>query len=106
MVTGAQTFKVGDSVAIVSPHNAAPRRRRVTRVMARFVELADGTRWNARGHAYPRSDSWTQPHIEPWTEAHSEALRRQVAIHVIRAAKLDAMGTDALVAMAKLIEAV
>jgi hypothetical protein len=45
---------------------------RVTRVLKRFVELDDGSKWSPEGHQYPRA-VWPSGHITAWTDKHDQA---------------------------------
>lgn len=72
-------FRVGDKVALISRGWAAPELYRVARVLKRFVELDDGSRWTHLGGPYPR-DSLCFMHIRPWTPQHErECLVAQAA---------------------------
>lgn len=62
-------FQVGDKVALISRGWAAPEMHRVARVLKRFVELDNQTRWSQLGRPYPR-DSSCFMRIERWTSQH------------------------------------
>ena len=74
-------FRVGERVAIVSRHRGFPEMGKVARVLKRFVELDDGSRWRLDGQPYPAQD-WPSQRITQWTEEHArecwiaEALRQ------------------------------
>lgn len=62
-------FAVGDKVAVVSSRGYAPVQRKVARVMKRFVELDNGTKWSLSGEPYPYV-SYSPPRIEAWNQKH------------------------------------
>jgi len=65
-------FCVGDKVALFSRGWAAPEMHRVARVLKRFVELDDGSRWDPLGRPYPRNSSYFQ-RISHWDKADERA---------------------------------
>lgn len=49
-------FIIGQHVAVYACGSATPQKiRTVVRVMKRFVELNDGSKWDHDGHRYPRA---------------------------------------------------
>ena len=76
-------FEVGDKVAVVTRGAVAPDMYRVARVMKRFVELDDGSRWNLQGGPYPATD-WPHQRIAHWTDRHTRACRIADAIRIAR----------------------
>lgn len=67
-----EEFKEGDYVAVVGQilGKDIPVRRQVKRVMKRFVELNDGTKWTPTGYPYPQKTYPTQ-HIDHWSGEHA-----------------------------------
>lgn len=63
------TLMVGDVVVVTSGAGDRPRRflRKVRRVMKRFVELNDGSRWSRTGKVYP-SQEWSTSYMTPLAE--------------------------------------
>lgn len=76
-------FREGDAVAVVSRHRTVPVFCRIVRVMKRFVELDDGTRWSLDGAEYPRV-AWPCRHIEHWNAQHERFVRIGDAVRIAR----------------------
>ena len=70
-------FEVGNMVTITH-HGEVCRLSHVKRVVGRFVELADGSKWHPIGQRpYPRpTDRWHGRSIRHTTEEDRSALRR------------------------------
>lgn len=83
-----ESFKLGDKVAIVTRNAVAPDMYRVSRVLKRFIETDDGSRWTHSGQPYPRQPysrvDWPPQHIEHWTERHTRARKIVDAIRIAR----------------------
>lgn len=71
-----EQFEVGQKVAIVCRIGSVPTMHRIKRIMKRFIELDDGSRWTHYGSPYPRRD-WPGQHLTAWTEQHTR--QRQIA---------------------------
>lgn len=78
-------FRVGDKVAVVSRHRSFPEMAKVSRVLKRFVELDNGSRWRLDGQPYPAQD-WPSRRITRWTDEHTRD--RQIAEAVRQARNL------------------
>lgn len=76
-------YTVGMFVAVQSYGWTAPEKHRVARVLRRFVELDDGSRWDHHGFPYPRNRSEYQ-RAEPWTDTHTRAWLAAEAAMVAR----------------------
>lgn len=80
-----QPFEVGDKVAVITRGNRAPQLQKVTRVMKRFVQLDDDSRWTLTGMEYPASRvEWPSQHIVHWTEQHARQCLLAEAVRVAR----------------------
>ena len=68
-------FTLGQEVTIVGEY--CPKKRTITRIMKRFIECSDGTKWDHNGYSYPKSRSvWnTSNRLEPWGEQHRQRRR-------------------------------
>ena len=97
MTTEKWTPKVGDVVAIVYQHGP-PRRATVTRELKRCVEVTAGANVHTV-HKFSTSTLWEvgggsrSTHIEPWSEEHSAARARAIALGRLRKAADDAFAT-------------
>ena len=69
----ANEWKAGQVVTVFNGFTHEPSAiRKVARVMKRFVELDDGTKWDEFGHEYPyQRGSYHRPTIKPATDAHA-----------------------------------
>lgn len=100
-------FKVGDDVTVLrGSAGPAPidRFAKIARVMARFVELDDGTRWDLDGsRPYPRRSGYTQPEIRLRRPDDDLAVRRRAALLTValaRPAAWEKLDLDTLEAIA------
>jgi len=78
-------FEVGDEVTVF--HGGRPVRfSRISRVMVRFVEITEGSKWCLSGSAYPRrnfENVFDAPHIEHTTPEHKERFERRKLSHFL-----------------------
>lgn len=49
---------------------------RVKRILKRFIECEDGSKFDHRGHPYPHAP-YSHGYVEPATDEHREKVRRQ-----------------------------
>lgn len=100
--------KPGDHVTKFWGFTPAPESlSKVKRVMQRFIELEDGSRWNRWGHPYPRTESYNAPYIERTTQAHRDEIRAKRLRRTIAEWAEKDMGKaplEALVTIASAIE--
>lgn len=87
-------FKVGDVVALTGRTRGRDiAKRKVIRVMARYVELNCGARFSPCGSfEYPRARVNTYglfPNITHWTEAHSRELSELADAEAVRRLRED-----------------
>jgi hypothetical protein len=93
----SEPFKVGDFVACLGAYDRRPYSiRKVVRVLARFVELSDGSKWDLHGHPYPRQRGYGVPSIVHATAAHRDAIRGENLRGKIRDAATRRDGLDGL----------
>lgn len=67
----------------------------VKRALTRFVELADGTKWDPRsGKPYPYRQGYWGPCIRPWSPVHDEQIGAAKKLHAVEAwvFKMNAVG--------------
>lgn len=71
-------WKVGQAVTVIGGFDYAPQSiHKVARVMKRFLELSDGSRWDHGGHPYPyQRGGYHRPSIAPATNEHAVAIKR------------------------------
>lgn len=90
-------FKEGDKVIMYE--NGAPIRGRIVkRVMKRFIELNDDSKWDLAGHPYPMM-AWSTKMIRPATpERVLELKRRSVVARIagMTFKEWDALSVDQL----------
>ena len=72
-------LKEGAVVAVLSGFTSDHvTRRTVARVLKRYLELDDGSKWDFSGYGYGRSrGSYYPSRIEPWAAKHDVTLKRQ-----------------------------
>ena len=96
-----EPFKIGDVVAVLGPFShRATRIATVARVMKRFVELSDGTRYSLNGWPYPRARGFGA-NIVHATDAHREDAERAALLSTL-AARCDTLDARAKLSTAKL----
>ena len=79
-----EDIKVGEPVFVdVGNSLAFCRVSNVVRVMKRFIELEDGTKWDFHGHGYPH-DTWSTRRIRRAKEEDYQKIYRQYANAFIR----------------------
>lgn len=79
---------------------------KVKRVMQRFIELEDGSKWNLWGHPYPRNSSYNSPCIEVTTQAHRDEIRARRLRGVISDWAEKRMGSASLEELATVAAAI
>lgn len=82
-MTMSEQFEVGQKVAVVCRIGSVPTMHRVQRVLKRFIELDDDSRWTHYGSPYPRRD-WPGQHLTAWTEQHTRQCQIAHALTVAR----------------------
>ncbi len=97
-------LEVGDKVA--APLGIDPEAviaRTVTRILKRFIELSDGSKWDHNGHPYPHQRYSTR-FIRPMTEELEAKIHRQRALRYIGKANLASLTTGTISAIVGLIK--
>lgn len=72
-------FQVGDEVAVFDGWGEVYRVGTIVRVMARWVEADDGSKWRLDGGLYPRS-GYSRIRIVHLSDDHRVAIRRRTAL--------------------------
>ena len=87
----------GTPVAVVGVSSIF-RTSKVKRVVSRFIELEDGSRWCKDGRVYPKTkyNMHDATHIEMMTDEHREELRREKIIRRIKECNLELVSTKSL----------
>lgn len=102
-----ETFKVGDRV-IVYNHNDNPlRTHSIKRVIVRFVELSDGSKWTPDGLSpYPRTRGgvgyWTHLDIRLATPERVAQFNRALYLSRLQRVYWDKLPTETLIAVLEL----
>jgi len=78
----SKPFAVGDVVVVIGGWSpGAPRK--VKRILKRWLELDDGTKWTLSGNTYPR-ESYSRQFLEHDTEKLQEERRQYLALGKLR----------------------
>jgi hypothetical protein len=72
-----EEFEVGQKVAEVNPYGRGITPRTVTRVMKRFIELDNGSKWGKDSYPYPRTGGYNTRYITAWRGKHDIKLEYQ-----------------------------
>jgi len=100
-------FKVGDEVVISGRVLGGIRKNRVARVLKRFVELEDGSRWtevlDGMWAPYPRQE-WNTTRIDHWSD--EKHLHKFLVQEVMVLARSEELWSHLTVAELKRIRAV
>jgi len=80
---------------------------RVKRIMKRFIECEDGSKFDHRGHPYPYAPD-SSVYMEPATDQHREQVRRQNLVRYIERQRFDSqwgeVPTDTLAKVAVILK--
>jgi hypothetical protein len=79
----SKLFEVGD-VVVVNGGWGTGAPRKVKRIMKRWLELVDGTKWTLSGNPYPRG-CYDREFIVHYTETLREERHRHLALGKLRA---------------------
>ena len=74
--------KLGDEV-VVSRHGCAVFIAKVSRIMKRYFELHNGTRWGYTGRPYPDIRGWGSSRVDYATDADRLEYRRARVIGIL-----------------------
>ena len=100
-MTEHRPFAVGDIVFVTGGWAPHPPRR-VNKVLKRYVELDDGSKWTQRGDPYPR-ESYPRTQLEHSTPSLIEQYRRHLYRSKLEAAIKDERLTSATLRSALLV---
>ena len=97
-------LEVGDKVAApLGIDRDAVIARTVTRILKRFIELSDGSKWDHNGYPYPHQQYSTR-FIRPMTEELETIIHRQRTIRFIERLDWNDIPTGTLSAIVGLVK--